>query len=375
MIKTNTYDRIRNVPREVWDSVLTHHSMTYSYQFWEIMEACQLNDFSYQYLLFYNDQDHPIALTSFYTITTDIAIFAPKKLRSILQQIRRLWPDFLKVKMLECGTPITLNSPVAIGDDTASTEIIKQLGDYLIQLAKNQGHFLIVLRDFEPETKQLQPTLKQLGFHLEDSLPNTYMDIQWETPAQYLASMKSYYRSKLQKHLRINQEHGVSHELLDNFDDLAELLCQQWQTVHDHATEFQREVLSPQFYAEFSLKLGTSSKVLLFYRKKELIGHALLLMDKNMLRWLYFGRNEAINDSLYIYVGHKVVETAIVLGAKKLEMGLTTYAIKKDLGAYLSPIKLALRSPSTLINQFIGIFYPLLNHIPEIQNKSIFKTK
>ena len=100
MIKTNTYDRIRNVPREVWDSVLTHHSMAYSYQFWEIMEACQLNDFSYQYLLFYNDQDHPIALTSFYTITTDIAIFAPKKLRSILQQIRRLWPDFLKVKML-----------------------------------------------------------------------------------------------------------------------------------------------------------------------------------------------------------------------------------------------------------------------------------
>ncbi len=375
MIKTNTYDRIRNVPREVWDSVLTHHSMTYSYQFWEIMEACQLNDFSYQYLLFYNDQDHPIALTSFYTITTDIAIFAPKKLRSILQQIRRLWPDFLKVKMLECGTPITLNSPVAIGDDTASTEIIKQLGDYLIQLAKNQGHFLIVLRDFAPETKQLQPTLKQLGFHLEDSLPNTYMDIQWETPAQYLASMKSYYRSKLQKHLRINQEHGVSHELLDNFDDLAELLCQQWHTVHDHATEFQREVLSPQFYAEFSLKLGTSSKVLLFYRKKELIGHALLLMDNDMLRWLYFGRNEAINDSLYIYVGHKVVETAIVLGAKKLEMGLTTYAIKKDLGAYLSPIKLALRSPSTLINQFIGIFYPLLNHIPEIQNKSIFKTK
>ena len=92
-----------------------------------------------------------------------------------------------------------------------------------------------------------------------------------------------------------------------------------------------------------------------------------------MLRWLYFVRNEAINDSLYIYVTHKVIETAILLGAKKLEMGLTTYAIKKDLGAYISPIKLALRSPSNLINRFISVFYPLLNHIPDIKNKNVFK--
>ncbi len=302
-MKIKTYNCIRNVPKEDWESVLNTHSLTYSHQFWEIMEQCQLNDFSYNYLLFYNNADQAIALTSYYTITTDIAIFAPKHLRSILKQIRRLSPNFLKFKMLECGTPITLNAPLAIGDEKASTSLMKQLGELLIQMAKDQGHFLIVLRDFEPETEALQPTLKQLEFHLEDSLPNTYLDINWETPAAYLADMKSYYRSKLQKHLRINQEQEVSHKLLDNFDDLAEILCQQWQTVHEHASEFQREVLTPQFYAEFSVKMGENSKVLLFYRKQELVGHALLLMDKDILRWLYFGRNEAVNDSLYIYVG------------------------------------------------------------------------
>ena len=372
-MKIKTYNCIRNVPKTDWDSVLNTHSLTYSHQFWEIMEQCQLNDFSYNYLLFYNNANQAIALTSYYTITTDIAIFAPKNLRSILKQIRCLWPNFLKFKMLECGTPITLNAPLAIGDEKASITLMKQLGELLIQMAKDQGHFLIVLRDFEPETEALQPTLKQLDFHLEDSLPNTYLDINWETPAAYLADMKSYYRSKLQKHLRINQEQEVSHKLLNNFDDLAEILCQQWQTVHEHASEFQREVLTPQFYAEFSVKMGENSKALLFYRKQELVGHALLLMDKDILRWLYFGRNEAVNDSLYIYVGHKVIETAILLKAKKLEMGLTTYAIKKDLGAYLSPIKLALRSPSNFINRFIGVFYPLLNHTPEIKNKNIFK--
>ena len=368
-----TYNRIHDVPKQDWDRILKNHSLTYSYQFWDIMERCQLNDFSYNYIIFYDEKNQPLGLTSYYTITTDIAIFAPKKLRALLQQIRRLWPNFLKFKMLECGTPITLNAPIAIYDNEARVEITKYLGETLIKMAKDQGHFLIVLRDFEPETTDLEPIIKDLGFHLADSLPNTYMDIIWETPAHYIAALKSYYRSKLQKHLRINQQQEVSHELRDNFDDLADVLCQQWQIVHEHATEFQREVLTPEFYAEFSSKLGANSKVLLFYRKQKLVGHALLLMDNDMLRWLYFGRNEAINDSLYIYVGHKVVETAILLGAKKLEMGLTTYAIKKDLGAYVSPIKLALRSPSNIINPFISFFYPLLNHIPDIKNKNVFK--
>ena len=138
-MKIKTYNCIRNVPKEDWESVLNTHSLTYSHQFWEIMEQCQLNDFSYNYLLFYNNADQAIALTSYYTITTDIAIFAPKNLRSILKQIRCLWPNFLKFKMLECGTPITLNAPLAIGDEKASTSLMKQLGELLIQMAKDHS--------------------------------------------------------------------------------------------------------------------------------------------------------------------------------------------------------------------------------------------
>jgi hypothetical protein len=339
------------------------------------MEQSKLNDFCYNYVLFYDDEGVPVALTSFYTITTDIAIFAPKKLRFILQHVRRAFPSFLKVRMLECGTPITLNQPFVVSDQISNKKVIKSLNELLFRVAKDQGHFLIVLRDFEPNTHSLEAFFKEEGFHFVDSLPTTYMDIVWTSSKDYLSSMKSYYRSKLLKHLQINQEQGISHELRENFDDLAEILCNQWQVVHSHAAEYQREILTPAFYREFSLKLGSNSKILLFYRNNELVGHALLLMDRELLRWLYFGRKDACNDSLYIYVAHKVVETAIILGAKRLELGLTTYPIKKDVGAYMSPIKLALRSPLSIINPFIGLVYPLLNHTPEIHNKTIFKIK
>lgn len=372
-MKITIFDSIGDVPKEQWGLLQADHSCTYSHEFWDVIEQSRLNDFCYSHVIFYDESDYPVALASFYSITTDLAIFASGWLKSVLSLIRQIAPNFLKVRMLECGTPITLNKPFVASEKICPSKITKFIGETLLSIAKEQGQFLIVLRDFEPDTNSLEPVLKKLGYHLVDSLPTTYMDIVWSTPEEYQSSMKSYYRSKLQKHLRINKSQGVRHELRDDFDELGDILCGQWQVVHDHADEYQREILTPEFYKQFSKKLGSRSKVLLFYRDDKLVGHGLLLMDGNTLRWLYFGRNEPVNDSLYIYVCHKVVESAIILGAKRLELGLTTYSIKKDFGAYMSPIKLALRSPWSFVNPFVGLFYPLLNHTPEIQNKNIFK--
>ncbi len=354
-MKIKIFESIREVPREQWNHLLSGYSSTYSHEFWEVIERSRLNDFSYHHVLMYDEADTPVALASFYSITTDIAIFAPPGLRSLLLKIRRIFPGFLKFKMLECGTPITINKPFVARDDSANGEIVKSLHQILLRIARDQRHFLMVLRDFEPGSNSLLPFFKQLGYHFVDSLPTTYMEIAWSTPDEYVSSMKSYYRSKLLKHIRINQKQGIRYELRDDFDELATILCGQWQVVHEHADEYQREMLTTEFYKEFSSRLGPDSKVLLFYQKNALVGHALLLKDGDLLRWLYFGRNEAVNDSLYIYVAYTVVETAIILGAKRLELGLTTYSIKKDLGAYMSPIKLALRSPRRLINPFVGI--------------------
>lgn len=335
-----------------------------------------MNDFIYHYVLLLDDNDTPIALTCFYSITTDIAIFAPLALRSILLKVRRFFPNFLKFRMIEWGTPITVSSPPFVAAPGVSpSAIIEHMHKLLMATAKAQGQFLIIVRDFEGQSTDLQARFSALGYHVVDSLPNTYLEIIWPSVNSYQASMKSYYRSKLLKHLRKNQAHEVRHQLVDGFDHLADVLCAQWMVVHKQADEFQREVLTPRFYREFSQSMGPRSKALLFYRGDELIGHALLLHDGSMLRWLYFGRNEATNDSLYLYVAHTVIETAIALGVQTLEMGLTTYSIKLDLGAEVRPIKIALRSTWRIINPFISLGYAVLNRPPTIHARSVFKPK
>ncbi len=369
------FKSLDEIPASDWDGLCARGSVAMSRAFWDVIVRSEMNDFNYRYAIVYDDGGSPVGIAGVYTVTTDIAIFAPSVIRLALDGVRNVFPSLLKWKMLECGTPITISSPPYVCSGAASDEaIIGALNLELRNLAKMERCLIIVLRDFEPNAQGLREHLCQLGYHWIDSLPNTYLDIHWSTPQKYLAAMRSYYRSKLNKHLKRNMDAGVRHELVDDFAPLADTLCAQWMVVHTHASEFQREVLTPTFYRELSTRLGPLVKVILFYRQEALVGHALLLIDGDLMRWLYVGREVAENDSLYIYIAHKVVETAILLGAKRLEMGLTTYPIKQDLGAKVVPIKLAIRSSGWLINPFVGLGYALLNKVPNPTQRQVFKS-
>jgi len=375
-VKTEVFDHIGAVPKERWDALLSGHSATYSRAFWEVIEQSGLNDFHCHYVLFSDHSGQPCALASFYSTTTDIAIFAPAWLRGLLALVRRIFPNFLKLRMVECGTPVTLNSPpLVLAEGANAQEVIVALDQLLDSTARAGGQWIIVVRDFESNATPLRAPFANLGYRWVEGLPNTYLDVQWSTLEDYQASMQSYYRSKLLRHLRRVQQAGIRHELVEDFAGLAEALHRQWLVVHRGADEFQREVLTPEFYREFATRLGSRSKVLLFYRGEELIGHVLLLHDGELLRWLYFGRNEAANDSLYIYAGHAVIEAAIRLGARRVEMGLTTYPIKQDLGAQIAAIDFALRSPSRLIDTFVVPVYRLLNRTPVRRDRNVFKAE
>lgn len=374
-MKILQFDSIKDVPGNLWSPLSQGKSLAFSRDFWETIEKSNLNDFKYQHIVLLDDNEQALLITSCYTITTDIAIFAPKGLRALLTSVRRIFPGFLKWRILECGTPITVSSPPFLTAESANLSVaLREIHQHLYKTARAQGCLIIVIRDFEANAGQELSLLNKLGYETLPLLPNTYLEIRWRSIDEYHASLKSYYRSKLKKHLKRNYELGVHHRRVLSFEELSSDLCRQWLVVHHQADEFQREVLTPTFYETFSERLGDNSQAILFFRENTLIGHALLLHDKNLLRWLYFGRNIARNDSLYLYVVNAVIEAAIELGVQKLEMGVTTYSVKQDVGGKPSPINVALRAASPLLAPFVAWGYRLMNKPPLLQEKNVFKS-
>ncbi len=154
------FRRASDIPPDLWNKLLGTGSCTFSQEFWEAIERSNLAGFSdFRYVILC-DADVPIALTAFYSVTTDIAIFAPSGLRALLAKVRRIFPNFLKLRMLECGTPITLNSPpFAGGQDSRRPEIIAALSRLLRATARENGQFLIIIRDFEPNAEHMRAQL------------------------------------------------------------------------------------------------------------------------------------------------------------------------------------------------------------------------
>lgn len=376
VLKYRIFNRIGEVPPDIWDGLIKERSRTFSHAFWSLIEASKLNDFEYRYAIFYSENDIPIGGATFYAVTTDIAIFAPRPLRHLLGMARRWIPGLLKLRMLECGTPIILNSPPWLCiDQMRAKEMQRCLIALLERLAHEDGYSLVVVRDFEPSSESEQMEMVAAGFHLIQGLPNTYLDLPWPNAEAYQAAMKSYYRSKLQKYLKRNTAAGISHEVVDEFSELAPKLAAQWLVVHEQAQEFQREILNAEFYRQLSISQDISVKAILYFRNDELVGHALLMLDGDLGRWLYFGREIATNDGLYLYVAYSVVQVAIQCGLRRLELGLTTYPIKQDLGACLTPIGFAIKARSKILNPFVGWGYRLLNKPAQLSQREVFRKR
>ena len=373
-LRTAVFERIAEVPAEAWDALGTGHSLVYSRAFWEALENSGINDFRYRYALFFDANDRPVGIAGFYSITTDLAIFAPPPLRKLLTRLRRLFPNFLKFSILECGTPVTpASTPFVLAPGASGAAVCAALDATLQEIARRDGQLLIVMRDFEGTTGAHQADLAALAYHWLEGLPNTCVEVAWPTPEAYVSAMRSHYRRKLLRYLAQSREQQFRYEIRDDFADLADTLHRQWLVVHEQADEYQREVLTPAFYRELSQRLAGKAKVMLLYRQETLAGHILLMLDGDLMRFMFFGRHQAANDGLWIHGGYALIETAIRLGIPRIEFGLTTYDLKQELGATVIPTSMALRTTRRILNPFVGPIFRLLNRPPEVAIRHVFR--
>lgn len=373
-MKTRVFRNIEQIPEHLWEDLRQNRSITLSHAFWRVVEASKLSHFSYRYLVTYSESEHPVGFMTAYVVTTDIAIFAPLWLRDLLAKVRRWAPTFLKWKMLECGTPININSPpwscLTSIKDQARNELLRAAQ----KLAKQERVLVTVFRDFDPAAIAEQQRMRELKFALVDGLPNAILTLPWHSMSAYLKSMKSYYRSKLLKHVRRCEQAGMTYVVKNEFSESAQTLRDQWLVVHNDAKEYQREVLTSEFYAKLSNAANVDARVVLVYQQGAIIAHALLLLDGEHARWMYFGRNTVRNNGLYLFTAYAVIETAIKAGASSLELGVTNYQTKLDLGAQIVPLKFAISVWNSRYNRIAGRVYNMLNSLPLPTQRDVFKT-
>ena len=103
------------------------------------------------------------AFLSLYTI--DGLLLAPERWKKRGTQLRRLWPNFLKVPVLLCGSPVsTGESHLRIAPSVDHRALLRQLDRLLMRMARSLHTHFIVFKEFTSQEIARTDALLEMGY-------------------------------------------------------------------------------------------------------------------------------------------------------------------------------------------------------------------
>lgn len=383
VIETTIYKNVADIPRLDWDAIAEQYSETYRHAFWAHLEESTIGGISDLRYVMVRENGIPAAIATCYAYRLDAIEEIGAATALLVKGIRTVWPSLLLWRAVECGTPLHVLSPPflirkSLLPGQSKNQVLSALCEAFASISHELKATFLGLKNVAQvdEIRQLNTTLPaNERFKLVDGVATTVIPIRWSTFDDYLGSLRSYYRSKAKKYLRVNEAAGIDCETLHKFDYLANHLARQWRSVFDHSSGNKQASIDARFYEGIGKAMGENAILLLFTQGGKPVAHALTLHDGDTLRWLYTGKQTAEKDSLYMYVMLQVIKLAIRLRVRNLDCGPTTYPIKQDLGASVVPLDYALRFQSLPYRLLPERLIRRLRTIDTPSDRAVFKNE
>jgi len=314
------------------------------------------------------------AISHAYLIDTSLLIFSRGILKSILSWIRVHFPRFMKTRVVECGCPIGATECVALGDDLRFEDIAEPLNRALESIAIAERSWLMVIRDFSDETRTTASILLRNGYAEMPNIALVEIPVRWSTFDEYIDSMRARYRKLLRKRLRLAREAGLSSTIEEDFQSDAVVLAEQRKYVADHAREYGRESVTPEFYRLAQKIFGRNAKIVRITNAAgQMISHSLVIADGPVLHALQFGRSpNTENLGAYFLVTADIVRIGIDLGCRTIDLGLSTHSPKLEFGGTMVPLWMFVKIKGRLGSLIVRLLRSL-NSVSRKEERRVFR--
>lgn len=344
-----------------WDAVVASDAIIRSHAFLRAVERSRIADVRFFHVVARDDSGRILGHTSAFSIPVNMDLFATGPMARATAAIRSSYPSFLRLRVLECGTPVAFGNLFSFAPDADRHALMDAFLDALDELGRREGIALQVVRDFTPAELPAFARLKDRGFAVVPNLPDCEIVNRWTSFDAYLKSMRSEYRYKVRRRMQRAAAAGVRCEIRTRFGDLKHRLAELWTATYARATEFRREILTADFFEEIDA-LGDRSRAVLLLQGDLVVAFAIVLVDDRTLRFLYTGLDYERNEEacLYFNLLYHVVRAGIELGRERIEMGITAYPPKMDVGGHRAPLLMFMKHASTFLSPAFCALYRLM---------------
>ena len=277
---------------------------------------------------------------AFSQVAFGLDLLAPKAIRDGAARVRSLWPGFARLRSMTCGVWASQGgNEVVFASGASSDAVIDRLSQRAEALALGAGSNVVVFKEFRTEETTAWDRLLRHDYVRLHSLPFASLEIRWRSFGEYLQCLRAGYRRQARANLARRDLPGVTLDLAERIEDHADEFHRLYIQVMDH-TEFHIETLTPAFVRALGRELGPAIRLVSLRRNGDLLGGALLAVDRDRATFLYAGFDypRLREHDTYFNLLYALVEASIAAGVEHLDYGQLSSGAKTRMGARLSEV-------------------------------------
>lgn len=381
------FDSVEEIPEEIW---LGLNCTTNVYFNPKYLLAIAKNHpkIQFSYIVLFNEDKKPIAFSTIQIIDFHIKsvqnedFFSLDRMKRFLHHLRII-PLEKTFKILTCGnTFVSGEHGIFIKNSENKQAVIQELAKSVVDFVKENSKLnklikAYMLKDFEKESLSMADELHESNYYSFNIEPNMHMHIDkdWQDFNDYLAAMKTKFRVKAKKAMKLSLPLETIIITEANIDAYLEPMTTLYKNVTSKAG-FNLGTFNLATYKELKNKLGEDYIVLVYTLNSKVVGFLSCMVNQNMLDAHFVGIDYECNRTYAIYqrILYDYVKIAIQRKLVAINFGRTASEIKSSVGAIPQDLTIFVRHKKSIPNKFLSLFLNKIQPTP-FNQKHPFKAK
>ena len=377
-LKLIVLNQVKDIPRKEWEDIFTADIIE-GYDYFKALDESNLPLFSVRYCLIYQDERivciAPLFITKFSLDTTLQGYF--KKIVSLFQ---KLFPKFLRMKMLFFGSPLTEEGIIGFSKDCNIEQVLNFLIQEIIQFSKARKISVITFYNLTAPDMRIIDFLKTNGFGSMEAFPLARVEIKEQTLEKYIQNLGPSTRKDIRRKLK--KAYAQAEIRIEERNNLNGLLNQAYQlylnTYNKGDVSFEK--LTPEYFSKISEHLPGVAKFFIIWINNKMVAFNLCLVKGSFCIDKYFGLDYefAYKYNLYYVSWCYNIDWCIKHGVRYYQPGTCDYDPKIRLGGRLIPVYVCARFLNSFVNYFTAPLLKLIepkNFDPVLRNLKKYEKK
>ena len=361
------YNSIKDIPKDIWKELNCAANSYFHPDYLESVEESNQH-LTFFYVVIHNERGKAISLA-----TCQVIDFFMDSLQTdnggVLHTIAcfgrklKILPKEKPLKILNCGNSfVSGEHGIFIKEDQNNKKVLRSIAKAVLQYSEKEFNFpidIFLMKDFLEDSLPVSNELISLGYYAFNVEPNMQLQLKenWNSFEDYLAALKTKFRVKAKKALKISKELEVKTIDYDNFNTHLKPMTELYLTVASKAS-FNLGDFNLKTYKGLKKKLGDNYILRSYWYQKKMVGFLSGIINQDQLDAHFVGIDYKLNRSLGIYqrMLYDYISIAIDNKLSTINFGRTASEIKSSVGAVPEHLTIYIRHKKTITNKFLKLF-------------------